>query len=102
MAIRPRDITDLYLSPVVLELDRRLAGLTARTRDQLDIDVALTTDRQPTDAASRAKLMIESLTHLMALHGWEVAWDPRGLKVSHAQHALVLGVPESVRQYVEA
>jgi len=100
MTMRPHDMTDLYLSPVALEIDQRLEALAGKTIEELDVQVALATNAVPADAGSRASLMLESLTHLLPLHGWKVAWDRRGLRLSHLEHELVLGVPDSVRQYV--
>jgi hypothetical protein len=100
MITRPNDITDLYLSPIALELDRRLKGLDGLSSHDLDVQVTLATDRRPVDTASRSALMLENLTHLLPLHGWELSWVHRGLLLSHGEHQLVLGVPDSVREYI--
>jgi hypothetical protein len=100
MPTRPRDVTDLYLAPVALELDRRLEGLSGLSDEELDVQITLSTDRQPNDTASRAALAIESLTHVMDLHGWQVQWDPRGLRIRNDQHSVVLGIPASLRRYL--
>jgi hypothetical protein len=100
MTIRPHDRTDLYLAPVALELDRRLAAMSGRSREELDVEVAIATDRQPWDADSRRTLLLEALVHLVPLRGWQVSWAERGLRLSHGEHELVLGVPDSVREYV--
>ena len=100
MTTMPRDLTDLYLAPVALDLDRRLEGMTGRTPHQLDLDVAMATDQQPRDAYDRRALLLATLTHLLPTHGWHVAWHPRGLAVTHGQHLFVLGVPDSVREYL--
>ncbi len=100
MTTTPHDLPDLYLAPVVLELDRRLEAMTGRAVHQLDIDVALATDRQPIDAERRSALMLATLTHLLTMHGWVAGWDPRGLRLSHESHRVVLGLPASVRAYL--
>jgi len=100
MTTAPRDITDLYLAPVALELDRRLQKLSGLSNRRLDTEVALATDRQPANERDRRLLMLETLTHLLADHGWDASWHPRGLRVAHDHHALVLGVPDSVREYI--
>jgi len=100
MTTRPHDVTDLYLSPVLLEVDRRLADLAGQTARQLELFSALSTDREARDSVERKALLLDSLTHLVDLHGWSVAWDARGLRVSHGNHAVVLGVPDSVREYL--
>ena len=100
MTVRPRDLTDLYLSPVALQLDRRLEEFSRLSSDELSSTVALSTDREPRDAASRSALALKALTHLLPLHGWGVTWDARGLRVSHDEHELVLGVPDNLRRYI--
>ena len=41
MATRPHDLTDLYLSPVVLAVDARIEELGHLSKDQLNYEVAL-------------------------------------------------------------
>jgi hypothetical protein len=100
MTPRPRDLTDLFLSPVALELDRRLQRLSSLAPDRLDTEVAVATDQQPADERDRRALMLATLTNLAELHDWEVSWHPRGLQLRHERHSLVLGLPGSVREYV--
>jgi hypothetical protein len=100
MTIRPRDLTDLYLSPLAIELDRRLDELSSLPVEELELRIALTTDREAYGATARAELFMLSLAHLLPLHGWELEYDPRGVRVRHGDHSLVLGVPDCVREYV--
>ena len=101
MAVRlPHDISDLYLSPVVLELDDRLNAFEGLSEQEIEFRVALETDSQPRDLADRSQLLLQTLTHFMEMHGWKVGWAPRGLRVSHDDHKLVLGIPDSVRAYL--
>jgi len=100
MSIRPRDLTDLYLSPVALELDRRLEELSSKTARDLEVTVALSTDREASGPDARAELFLQSLAHLIPLHGWELGYEGRGVRVRHGDHSLVLGVPGCVRDYV--
>jgi hypothetical protein len=100
MTTLPRDISDLYMSPLALELDRRLEQLEGLTEAELEFEVTLATDRQPRDVADRSALVLAMLTRALATHGWKASWVPRGLRVSHADHHLVLGVPPNVRAYL--
>lgn len=100
MTTRPHDVADLYLAPLALELDRRLAEFEGLTKDEIDARVALETDQEPRGAADRTRLMLLCLTHALDSHGWTVDWVIRGLRVSHHHHQLVLGVPGSVRSYL--
>lgn len=101
MTTRPHDLSDLYLAPVVLELDHRLDELEGLSHDEIERRVALATDRQARDRTDRADLVLRSLTHLLDAHHWTVNWAPRGLQVSHDDHQLVLGIPDSLRTYLD-
>ncbi len=102
MTTRPHDLTDLYLSPLALELDHRLDEMEGLSQDEIEFRVALETDRQPRDRAERPPLLLLSLTHGLETHHWEVDWVSRGLRISHHDHTLVLGAPDSVRTYLHA
>lgn len=102
MTARPHDLSDLYLSPVALELDHRLGEMEGLSEDEIEFRVALETDRQPRERAERPALVLLSLTHGFETHDWEVEWVSRGLRISHGEHALVLGVPDGVRSYLRA
>ena len=41
----------------------------------------------------REEAPIRTLTHLTDTHHWEFSWDPRGLRMTHEAHTLVLGIP---------
>jgi hypothetical protein len=100
MTIRPRDLTDLYLSPVAIELDRRLDELAPLPVEEVERKIALSTDREAYGPEARAELFLQGLAHLIPLHGWELEYEPRGVRVRHGDHSLVLGVPDCVREYV--
>ncbi|CAN5488592.1 hypothetical protein BH09ACT12_BH09ACT12_12980 [soil metagenome] len=100
MTVRPHDVSDLYLAPVVLELDQRLGAFEGMSAKEIELRVALETDRQPRERSDRPQLVLQSLTHALETHGWEIGWAHRGLLVSHDAHRLVLGIPESLRAYL--
>ena len=97
----PRDYADLLLAPVALEIDQRLQDLAGLDRDALHKKVVLETDSEPADRTGRARDVVESVTHVLDLHGWRAAYDGRGLRLTHHRHALVLGLPRNVVEYVE-
>lgn len=101
MAARPHDVTDLYLSPVVLAVDARIEELGRLGKDQLDYEVALESDLPGFTRSMREEALIRSVTHLIDRHGWEISWDPRGLRLSHDAHSLVLGIPAAFTEYLE-
>jgi hypothetical protein len=101
MADRPHDVTDLYLAPVVLAVDARVEELGHLSKDELDYEVALESDSPDFTRKMREEALIRTVTHLIDLHGWELGWDPRGLRLSHDAHAVVLGIPAVFVEYVE-
>jgi hypothetical protein len=100
MTVRPHDVSDLYLSPLTLELDRRLRELEGLTEAEIDFRVALETDREPRVPGDRPALVLQLLAHALDTHGWQIAWASRGLRLSHDDHELVLGVPDNLRAYL--
>jgi hypothetical protein len=92
----------LYLSPVVLELDARINELAALSDEQLSLRVALESDSPDWTSEIRGDAILRTVAHLVDLHGWALAWDARGIRISHGQHSLVLGIPASFSRYVNA
>lgn len=101
MATRPHDVADLYLSPVVLAVDARIEELGHLSKDQLDYEVALESDSPDFTRRMREQALIRTVTHMIECHGWEVSWDPRGFRLSHDAHTLVLGIPAVFTEYLE-
>jgi hypothetical protein len=100
MAARPHDMTDLYLAPVVLAVDARIEELGRLDKDGLAYEVALESDSPDFTRPMKEEALIRTVTHLIDCHGWELGWDPRGLRVTHDAHTLVLGVPAVFLEYL--
>ncbi len=97
----PRDITDLYLAPVMLALDARIAELATLGVERLPLQVALGSDAADTTSEVRRDALLRTVSHLVEMHGWVLAWDDaRGIRVTHDKHSLTLGIPDSFRHYV--
>ena len=101
MTTRPHDVTDLYLAPVVLAVDARIEELSHLDKDQLEHKVAFQSDSQDYTPQLREEALIGTITSLIDCHGWALRWDPRGLRLTHDGHTLVLGVPAGFGEYVE-
>ncbi|MBX6748376.1 MAG: hypothetical protein IRY85_01695 [Micromonosporaceae bacterium] len=99
--VRPHDITDLYLAPVVLAIDAELEALRGKSYDDILMYVALATNREPRTRIEKRKYFIEAVTKFHELHGWEVTCHPRGLRLTHDGHQIVLGLPPAVYSYLE-
>jgi len=102
MAKAPHDLSDLYLAPVVLAVDARLEELGKLDAGQLAYEVALTTNRPDFTRTMREEALIAAVEHLIEMHHWTLSWDRRGLRLSHDEHTLVLGVPATFGEYVDA
>lgn len=100
MVRAPHDYIDLFLAPVALAVDQRLEEFAALDRDALHRRVVLESNQAASDAADRRSALVASVTYLLDLHGWTASWDGRGVRLSHADHTLVLGAPPNVVGYV--
>jgi hypothetical protein len=96
----PHNLGDLYLAPVALRVDAELARLGALSADDLLFELVVDTNREPIAPADRQRLLIEHLTQTLELHGWQLAWDERGLVVSHGDNDLTLGISNVMRDYL--
>ena len=101
MTTRPTDFVDLYLAPVALRLDRQLDELADLSQDGIHLWIALATDREAATPDERRALALRALQHDVNTHHWDLQYDARGLRLCHGDNALVLGIPESLRVYVE-
>lgn len=101
MAARPHDIIDLYLAPVVLAVDARIEELGHLDKDGLAYEVALESDSPDLTRRMREEALIRTVTHLIERHGWELSWDPGGLRLTHDAHTFVLGIPAVFLEYLE-
>jgi hypothetical protein len=101
MTKMPHDMVDLRLAPVALQVDARLEELGRLSPEALSLRVAIESNREGRTAQQRARDLVASVSHLLDLGGWEPSWDPRGLRLRHREHTLVLGVPATLRDYVE-
>ena len=99
MARRPSDRTDLFLAPVILELDRRLQVLGEVGERELDRIVGTAANVDTAVLAVREQALLHTVTQAIDLHGGEASWDERGLRVSHGDHSVVLGLPAVIAAY---
>jgi hypothetical protein len=97
----PRDYSDLFLAPVALQVDQRLAEFAAMERDAVHERVVIETNNEAGTRADRVRDVLDTVTRLIDLHGWIARWDDRGVRLSHGQNTLVLGVPRNLVEYVE-
>jgi len=102
MTTRPHDIADLYLAPLALHLDASLERLSGKSPEELDLEVAMVTNREPKGAADRREALLDTVTHLVDMQGWTASWHVRGLHLAHDEHSMVLGIPASLRTYLQA
>lgn len=97
----PHDFADLYLAPVALAVDGRISALGTLDDEKLAVRVGLASDEPDWTVELRKDALLRTVGQLIELHGWEMAWDERGIRLSHGKHAVVLGVPGNFARYVE-
>lgn len=98
--MKPHDTTDIFLAPVALSLDQRLEELAELSPQELDFRIGLETGADTHSPELRSRGLLLSLTHVIDLHGWTVEWSSRGLRLSHEEHCLTLGLPQSLAEYL--
>jgi hypothetical protein len=96
----PHDITDLHLAPVVLAIDARITALGALDFETLVLRVALESNCPDWSRDDRERGLLESARHFIDCRGWVLSWDPRGIRLSHDEHSVVLGVPPTFDDYL--
>jgi hypothetical protein len=96
----PHDVSDLYLAPVVLAIDAKLDELGTLEPHALAQRVAIESNAPAWSRADREKGLLVAIQHFIDCRGWTMTWDPRGLRLSHAEHAVVLGVPGTFAAYL--
>lgn len=96
----PHDTIDLVLAPVALQIDERLDRLGTLDADELVFLIALETDREPRTLDQRRALLLEALGRDVDTRGWELGWDPRGLRLEHEGRRLVLGLPPALAAFI--
>jgi hypothetical protein len=101
MTTLPHDLQDLYLAPVALAIDARIAELGRLDDHALALAIALESDVADWTRELREEAVLRTVSHVTDLHGWTVGWDPRGIRLAHEGHSFVLGVPANVVAYVE-
>jgi hypothetical protein len=100
MSDRPHDVTDLYLAPVLLAVDARIEELGKLDKGGLAYEVALESDLPGVTRQMREEALIRAITHMTETHHWAFSWDPRGLRLTHDAHTLVLGLPAVLLDYL--
>lgn len=100
MTAHPHDVADLYLAPVVLAVDARIEELGQLDPEALARRIALDGDLADWTSDLRQAGLIRALGHLIELHDWKISLAQRGIKLTHKQHALTLGIPQTLTDYV--
>lgn len=98
MINRPNDRIDLLLVPVALEIDSRLQSLGEMDADALSFRVALEGNVELSNSSAIHEGVIQACTNGINMHHWLASIDPRGLRISHDEHTMVLGIPDNIRE----
>ena len=100
MAVVPHDVTDLYLAPVILGIDARIDEYSRLNADELAYQVALEGDVADRTRELREAGFLRAVSRFVETHDWELSMDRRGIRLTHGEHTLVLGVPPTVEAYL--
>lgn len=101
MTTLPHGVADLYLAPVVIALDQRIDELGKLGARQLADRVALESNRPDWSREDRQFGLLATVEHLIEVHNWHLSWDDRGVRLTHGDYSIVLGVPPTFYEYVE-
>jgi hypothetical protein len=100
----PHSVTDLALSPVLLSIERNLAGL----RDSDNLEYALAIELNDDDsmyptASDRARRVQAIAVRNVDLHAWTVTptTDRQGLAVTHGEYTVSIMLGRRLADYIE-
>ena len=102
MTSTPRDLSDLYLAPIVLGIDARIEHLASLSPAEFILAVEIVADRPIDYRTLREEALLSAIVGLDDYHGWTFDWHPRGLRISHGDRSVVLGVPSTFTDYLTA
>lgn len=101
MSTLPHDVTDLRLAPVLLALDARLSEMGLLDLTELVQRVAMDTNSADWTEDVRRAGLLEAVQHFIEMRGWTLSWDPRGIRITHGRHHVVLGIPATFQSYID-
>ena len=100
----PHSVTDLALSPVLVNIERNLAWLRDNEDLLFELAVELNDDDSiyPT-ASDRARRIQKAAVRDVDLHGWTVTPTPdlQGLAVTHGEYTVSIMLGRRLADYVE-
>jgi hypothetical protein len=88
------------LAPVALAVDARIEELGQFKPDELAFQIALHSDIADWTLELREAGLLAAIGRSIALHEWELSIDARGVRLTHRQNTLVIGVSDTVRAYL--
>jgi hypothetical protein len=100
MASLPHDVADLNLAPVALAIDARIEELSRLDAEELALRIGMESDQPAWTREFRELGLVTTVGYLIDTHGWELSIDQRGIKLSHHDHSVVLGVPDTFTAYL--
>jgi hypothetical protein len=97
----PHDLDDLRLAPVALAVEAKLQELGELPLPELRFRIALDSDLPDWQVSQRRDAVLACVRRDLVLGDWQLAWDPRGVRLHHDLHSLVLGLPPTVARFAE-
>jgi len=97
----PHSRTDLLLAPLVLDIDERLETMASLSAKDLEARVALDANVDTTNPHQRLVGLLIAVTQQIDMRGWQASLHPRGVKLEHSDHSIVLGVPATFAAFLD-
>ena len=101
MAAIPHDVTDLRLAPIALAVDAVIDELGRLPIDKLIWRLESHRDVPEITREDRERWLVAQVESRAEVANWELSIDDRGLRLTHREHSLVLGLPATLRSYLE-
>jgi hypothetical protein len=100
MPTLPHDYADLLLAPTVVAVDARLSELALLDDAELVERIRLEAGTAAASPGAHAAALLATVASRIDLHGWSLAWDPRGVRLTHGVYRVVLGTPATFARYL--
>jgi hypothetical protein len=101
MITRPHDLAELRFAPVVLAIDACIEQLGHLSPFELASRVARVSDSPASTRPFREHGLLIALRQALDTHGWDLSLCDRGVRASHLDRNIVLGLPSSVRAFLD-
>jgi hypothetical protein len=105
MSVHPRNLQDLSLAPVAVEIDGNLQRMRDKSPGEVayELVVELNCERNVVERSERLRLVLAAATRNVTMHGWgvRITDDATRLRLDGGSVTLDLGLSASMAAYIE-